>query len=179
MTLDIEKWKEIQGFPGYSVSNFGRVRSDKFDRILSPFMNQYEVQCIGMMRDGEQRHRSVPRLVANAFLRPHKLEAFSTPINLDGNRSNNHVSNLMWRPRWFAVKYNRQFTHPSDLYISTPIMEMKTRDISINSRAACMQYGLLEYDLVMSIMNRTVVWPTYQEFRVVDENQTELLHVHR
>lgn len=168
MSTTSEKWKPIPKFPGYSVSNFGRVRSDNFDRILSPFVNQYGVQCIGMMRDREQRHRSVPRLVANAFLRPHKLEAFSTPINLDGDRTNNHVDNLMWRPRWFAVKYNRQFTHPSELYISTPIMEMRTREVSINSRAACMRYGLLEYDLVSSIMNNTVVWPTYQEFRVLE-----------
>jgi hypothetical protein len=122
-----------------------------------------------MMQDGEQKHRSVPRLVIHAFKEPHRYEAFDTPINLDGDRHNNHVDNLEWRPRWFAVKYNRQFIIPYHHPIDFPIEDIRTGEVTDNSLECCKRYGLLEEDLVLSILNRTYVWPTYQEFRILEE----------
>jgi hypothetical protein len=162
-----EHWREIELFSGYSVSDHGRIRSDRWDKYLSLNENQYGLVQVGLMRGGVQHHRSVPLLVAKAFL-PLIPGPFDTPINLDGDRHNNHVNNLMWRPRWFAIKYNQQFRHPYDRSISSPIMDVKTGEISKNSFECFMRYGLLEKDLVLSILNRTYVWPTYQEFAVVE-----------
>lgn len=162
-----EQWRSIPGF-NYSVSNYGRIRSDRSGRILSLVVNQYGVVCVGMMRDGEQRHRSVPLLVARAFLEV-PFEAFDTPINLDGDRHNNHVDNLVWRPRWFAIRYNQQFRDPYRFTIPNRIEDVKTGDISENSFECAKRYGLLEEDLVLSIFNRTYVWPTYQEFRAIED----------
>ena len=168
-----ELWEPIELFPGYEVSSWGRVRSNKWDesgKILSQSPNQFGVMQVGMMRDGVQYHRSVPLLVAKAFLpqvHPDRGKfAFDTPINLDGNRRNNQVDNLVWRPRWFAVKYNRQFRHPYYRPIYQPIIELETGEVSRNSFECAKQYGLLEEDLVLSILNRTYVWPTYQVFGV-------------
>ncbi|MET0786561.1 MAG: NUMOD4 domain-containing protein [Paenisporosarcina sp.] len=163
-----EHWKRIEHFPDYSVSDYGRIRAEKSGRILSLSPNQFGVVQVGMMRDGEQWHRSVPLLVAKAFLPP-PPEPFDTPINLDGNRFNNHVDNLVWRPRWFAIRYNQQFKPPHDGYsIEEPIVDLKTGVVSENSFECAKQYGLLERDLVLSILNRTYVVPTYQEFAVLD-----------
>lgn len=160
-----ERWKRIRGFPDYSVSNTGLIRSEKSGRVLSLTPNQYGVVCVGMMKDGEQRHRSVPLLVARAFL-PRDRPPFDTPINLDGDRLNNNIENLTWRPRWFAAKYNRQFRHPYPNPILEPIIDLRTGEISENSFECAKRYGLLEEDLVLSILNRTYVWPTYQEFGI-------------
>src|SRR4051812_19777715 len=149
-----EQWKTIKGFPGYSVSNTGRIRSDKSERILSLSENQYGVLCVGMMKDGEQKHRSVPLLVMRAF-NPHHRDAFDTPINLDGDRHNNHVDNLAWRPRWFAVKYNRQFREPHPYPITEKIANLKTGEMFPNSFECAKHYGILEAELIMSIINRT------------------------
>lgn len=162
-----ERWKKIRGFPGYSVSNCGLIRSDKSGRILSLSENQFGVLYVGMMKDGTQRHRSVALLVAKAFL-PRPRDAFDTPINLDGDRFNNTVENLTWRPRWFAIKYNQQFKVSMGHSIMEPIEDVKTGVVSENSFECAKQYGLLEQDIVLSIINRTVTWPTYQEFRVID-----------
>jgi hypothetical protein len=163
----MEQWKSVRGFPKYSVSNHGRFRKDKTGLILALTENQYGVVCVGLMRDGQQYHRSVPLLVAKAFI-PHKLGAFDTAINKDGDRYNNHVENLTWRPRWFAVKYNRQFrtSYPNRLHL--PIQDITTGEIWNNSFECAKEFGLLEEDVVLSIMNRTLVWPTYQQFRIVD-----------
>jgi hypothetical protein len=163
-----EYWKEIEDFPGYSVSDYGNVRTDKSGRILVLTENQFGLLQVGMMRDGEQRHRSVPLLVAKAFL-PELTGPFDTPINLDGNRHNNHVDNLAWRPRWFAIRYNQQFKYPYENSILAPVQDLKTGEISENSFACAQRYGLLEHDLVLSILNRTYVWPTYQEFGILED----------
>jgi hypothetical protein len=163
-----EYWKIIELFPDYSVSDQGRVRNDKFGRILVLSENQYGVVQVGLMRDGVQHHRSMPLLVAKAF-----IEApggpFDTPINMDGNRHNNAVENLIWRPRWFAIKYNQQFRYPFEESIMEPIIDLSSNEISENSFECAKRYGLLEKDLVYSILHRTYVWPTYQEFGIFED----------
>lgn len=163
----MELWKPIPGFD-YSVSNRGRIRSEKTDRILSVNRNQYGVPQVGMMKNGVQYHRSVPLLVVKAFVKQ-PSDAFDTPINLDGDRDNNRVENLMWRPRWFAVKYNRQFREPYEYPIKVRLMDIKTGEISENSFDCATRYGLLEEEIVLSILNNTYTWPTFQEFRVIDD----------
>jgi NUMOD4 motif len=162
----MENWREIDSFPGYSVSDNGRVRADKTGRILSLSENQYGLIHVGLMKDGVQYHRSVPLLVARAFL-PQDKELFDTPINLDGDRHNNRLENLLWRPRWFAIRYNQQFRQPYENPIISRIVDLKTGKVSEDSFACAQEYGLLEQDLVLSILNRTYVWPTYQEFGIV------------
>ena len=163
-----EAWKMIKDFPGYSVSDHGRIRSDRSGRILALSVNQFNVVCVGMMRDGTQYHRSVPLLVANAFI-PRPFTPFDTPINMDGDRYNNHVENLTWRPRWFAIRYNQQFENRYLYPIHSPIVDIKTGEVSDNSLECAKRYGLLEKDVVLSIMNRTYAWPTYQEFGILEE----------
>lgn len=162
----MEKWREIDSFPGYSVSDQGRVRTDKTGRILSLSENQYGLIHVGLMKDGVQYHRSVPLLVARAFLTQSNA-LFDTPINLDGDRHNNRLENLLWRPRWFAIRYNQQFRRPYENPIFSQIVDLKTGEVSENSLHCAQRYGLLEQDLVLSILNRTYVWPTYQEFGIV------------
>lgn len=159
------QWKEIEDFPGYSVSNLGRVRNDDTDRILTLQRNQHGVIHVGLVRDGRQYKRSVALLVCQAWL-PETIEAFDTPIHLDGDPSNNHIDNLMWRPRWFAMKYQRQFKGP------VPSIREQIQDTGSgyrynNSMHAATTYGLLDKEIRDSIIHRTYVWPTYQRFRIV------------
>ena len=102
------EWRQIREFPNYSVSNSGYVRNDDTGRIMAASVNQHGVVHVGLMRGPRQHKKSLALIVAEAFVeRPN--EAFDTPIHLDGNRHNNDTSNLLWRPLWFARKFNRQF----------------------------------------------------------------------
>jgi hypothetical protein len=164
-----ELWRKIPKFENYSVSNHGRIRNDVTDRIMALGENQFGVVKVGMMREGKQYDRSVSLLVAKAFLGEPRFETFDSAINLDGDRHNNHVDNLVWRPRWFAAKYNRQFREPYKFPIPNKIEDMDSGEISENSWHCATRYGLLEQDLVLSIFNRTYVWPTYQQFRAISD----------
>lgn len=174
----MEDWREITEFQGYSVSDCGRVRNDQTGRILVLQLNQTGVPNVGLVKrpyldsPSIQTKRSVALLVASTFLTPHPQETFDTPINLDGDRLNNHVNNLMWRPRWFAIRYFDQFRRRNMRWgFETPIEETKTGEVFENSWEATLKYGLLDQDVYIATLNRTYVWPTYQTFRVLPINQ--------
>jgi hypothetical protein len=162
------EWMEIEGFPGYSVSNYGRVRNDNTGRILALTRTQRGVIQVGLVLDGIQYKRGVALLVAKAFLPPPKPETFDTPIHLDGDLSNNYIGNLMWRPRWFAIRYQRQFSNDRRGF-DQPIMDMGTGEWFPNSWAAAIKYGLLDREILHATLRRTYVFPTYQKFKVVKE----------
>lgn len=162
----MEEWQEICSFPGYSVSNTGFVRNDKADRLLTRLVNQSGTVYVGLNRDTIQHKRSVALLVADAFLQRPQDSSFDTPINLDGVRLNNDIENLVWRPRWFAVKYHQQFHNGSRGFV-VPIQDVDTGEWFPNSWEAAVKYGLIDREILIATLNRTYVWPTYQKFSVV------------
>lgn len=163
----MEQWREIRDFPGYSVSTSGRVRNDMTDHIMALSRNQQGIVYVGLTRDRDQHQRSVALLVATAFI-PRPFGPYDTPINLDGDRTNNYIDNLMWRPRWFAIFYHKQFKVRYRHHIHRPIIDTQTKEVCPNSFECATRYGLLEKDLVLSIHNNTVVWPTYQKFEILE-----------
>ncbi len=164
---EVEEWATIDAFPTYEASTLGRIRNSKTDRIMQTKRNQYDVLGVKLMKDGTQFHRSVPLLVAQTFV--YKFNpAFDTPINLDGNRENNAVSNLLWRPRWHAVAYHQQFDEPYEQPILRRIIDRHSGATYENSWQCAVTNGLLEKDIVLSIINRTYAGITFQEFEVVD-----------
>lgn len=163
------EWRSIEGFDGYSVSSDGDIRNDFNGYLLHRYILQNrDFPVVGLMRQGKQFKRSVARLVANAYLEPHQSPAFDTATCMDGDRTNCKVNNLVWRPRWFAVKYNHQFIFPSRNHIDRYIREKKSGMTFIDSFEAAKWYCVLEDDLVLSIVNRTYVWPVFLFFEVVE-----------
>jgi hypothetical protein len=108
-------------------------------------------------------------MVARAFL-SEPSDIFDTPIQLDGDPANCNVDNLMWRPRWYAIQYKRQFRERYDNPINTPIRSVADGETFSNSLEAACRYGLLEREVVLSVVNRTPAWPTYQYFELVEMN---------
>lgn len=89
------KWKKIDGFNNYSISNFGNVRNDKTNKILKPYITKKKYIYINIMNNnGEYYNLRVHRLVAKAFI-PNPLNK-PCVNHLDYNPSNNFVDNLDW-----------------------------------------------------------------------------------
>lgn len=101
-----EIWKPIPNFPGYEISNRGRVRSfwkrgqgtwNKIDipqRIRQPSIEGRGYLQISLWKNGKNYCRLVHRLVLFAFIgpRPSGMEA----CHYDGIRTNNFLENLRW-----------------------------------------------------------------------------------
>lgn len=160
------EWREIASFPGYSVSNTGLIRNDDTGRMLSRRVNQSGIANVGLTKNRVQYKRAVNLLVANALLTTRPHESFTTPINLDGDRLNNRVENLMWRPRWFASKYFDQFKKGS-ISFRNPLEESETHECFNTSWEAAIKYGLLDMEILSAVLNKTHVWPTKQYFRPI------------
>jgi hypothetical protein len=168
MTPALEVWRYIREFPGYSVGDEGHVRNDDTGRIMAMLVNQHGIGYVGLTKNCRQHKRSVTVLVATAFtpkLAQHR-GTFDTPINLNGVRTDNRASNLMWRPRWFAVKYFHQF-QSNERGFNVPIEEIGTGEQFKTSWDAALKYGLLDKEIFVATLNRTYVWPSYQRFRVL------------
>jgi hypothetical protein len=119
------------------------------------------------MGDNGHFSRGLARLVAKAFL-PTPPKAFDTPINLDGDRYNCAVDNLMWRPRWFAIQYHRQFIEkPPYGRINRPLRAIDDSEVYSTSLDAAIAYGALERDLIRSVFDETYVWPIHKQFELV------------
>ena len=104
----METWKQVPDFPGYEVSDEGRVRSTRVSikpRLLAlshgkpgragrRFERPEGSLHVSLRRDGQTFKRRVHRLVMEAFVgpRPDGLET----RHIDGDHTNNHLSNLRY-----------------------------------------------------------------------------------
>jgi hypothetical protein len=158
--------KTIDDFPNYEVSNYGRffnVRTGR-EMKLSPTMNGD--LTVGLMKDGHQFRFSAKGIVARTFVEGEN-ELFNTPILLDGDKLNLHVDNIVWRPRWFAWHYTRQFFNVPNWYFYGPIVDRATLREYRNYIEVAMTHGLLCQNIMESIYNGLLTFPTHQKFAYV------------
>lgn len=116
--MDNEKeiWKDIQGWEGYQVSNWGRVKScervviDTLGRrqpfketILIPQNDNRGYLRVNLYKNKKMTHYLIHRLVAEAFI-PND-DNLPQVNHKDEDKTNNHVSNL----EWCDSKYNMNF----------------------------------------------------------------------
>lgn len=164
----MEEWQEIDEFPGYAVSNRGRVMNMKTDLIKIQSVNQQGIPHVIMNKEGKPFRREVIRLVAHTFLKPHDQSHFDTPINLDGERLNNDIDNLVWRPRWFAVRYHQQFKRPIP-FGSTGKFQIESGEEFDSVRDLAKTHGLLEKEIIMAAHNAVPVFPHWFHVYIIED----------
>lgn len=108
-----EKWKIIEDFDGYAVSNLGRVLAfprffpqsglpskipvSKAPRIIRPRIVGAGYLQVVLYRDKQRFAKYIHVLVAAAFCTRSEL---TTEVNhLDGDKTNNKANNLCWTTR--------------------------------------------------------------------------------
>lgn len=161
----MEEWVKINGFPRYAVSNRGRVKDVINHRELVQTVVQQGIPTVGLVENNLLYRRSVPLLVALHWLENDNPDHFDTPIQLDGNRTHCDVTNLMWRPRWFAVLYHREKTF-AETPINLRFKVLNDHNIFLSIRGASIHYGVLEQDIINSIDFGTIVNPGGLYFQI-------------
>ena len=98
-----EMWKSLN--PHYSVSNLGRIKNDKYNRILSGSLHKdgYMFTTI----DGKQYplHRLVALVFCDGF------EEGKVVNHKDGNKQNNNADNLEWMSYSDNNKHSYKYLH--------------------------------------------------------------------
>jgi len=89
----MEQWRQIKDWP-YSVSDQGRIRSDRSGRILKPGVNTGGYLHVTLTANGKQQNVRVHKAVLDAFVGPRKKKQECR--HLDRDRTNNYLTNLCW-----------------------------------------------------------------------------------
>lgn len=108
-----EIWVDVIGFNGfYKVSNFGNIKkhlgSNQFgifhiDKNIQPYENEKGYLKVGLTINKKRKIEKVHRLVAKHFI-PNPKE-YPEVNHKDGNKLNNHYSNLEWCNRKQNMKH--------------------------------------------------------------------------
>lgn len=91
--------KEIKGFPGYTITDDGKVISYKFKtpRVMKTWYQKAGYENIKLCKDNITYHFLIHRLVAEAFIpNPNHLPEVN---HKNKNRQDNRVENLEWCSR--------------------------------------------------------------------------------
>ena len=170
-----ELWKDIDGFPGYQVSNKGRVRSfkdfhgnitDKF-RIITPVINKdgyYELTLY--TSEHMKTTKRIHRLVANAFLGEHPGLVVN---HIDGIKSNNHINNL----EFVTAEHNSTLASQTGLYKTKPVRIIETGEEfdSVKKCAAALNSHPSDISHVMSGKRKSLKGLTFEYVNTKEKSQ--------
>lgn len=158
----IEERRILDPFTTYEITSLGRVFNINTGREMTLSPTQHGELTVGLTVDGVQYRRSVKVLVARTFV-PGETKIFDTPVQLDGDRTNLAADNIVWRPRWFALAYIRQFENPPDWYFYGPIQD-SDGVVYENAMHAAIATGSLCEAIQQSAYNGVRVFPSGLSF---------------
>lgn len=135
------EWRDVRGFPDYAINEYGEIMNEWSGRVLHARPNNQGFMMVNLIRNKKSSTRSVAMLVAEAFLDSPRNEAYNSIIHLNGDRSDCRAINLMWRPRWFSIRYHKMFEElPTRVSVWIP----ETGETFSSLRELCTTYGLIE-----------------------------------
>lgn len=98
----MEEWKTIKDYPDYAISNFGQIKSLKFNRILKNAKNSNGYFYVNLVKNKIPKSHAVHKLVMKHF-GPEEPEN-SIIDHIDHNKINNNIENL----QWMTIKENTE-----------------------------------------------------------------------
>jgi len=92
-----EIWKNIDGFDNYMISNLGRVKSYKYDKINGKILIQNKngavYLSVGLYKNKKGKTKQIHRLLYETF-NDYKLKENECIHHIDENKINNILNNL-------------------------------------------------------------------------------------
>jgi len=104
ITNNLELWRDVKNYEGlYKISNFGKIRSLRRNKILKASINHHGYYRIGLTKNSKQTNFFIARLVGIAFI-PNPL-GLPEINHKNEERKDNHCTNL----EWCTSKYNSNY----------------------------------------------------------------------
>lgn len=147
---NMEEWRLIDGFPKYSISNFGKVKNNNSGQILKDAMHHKGYPKTSLFIKGRlKKGFFIHRLVALHFIpNPDNLDQVN---HIDGNKVNNHVSNLQWCTGSQNIKHafntglmsNMGTQHPRARLTEKQVLEIRAKiSNGVKPRFIAREYGI-------------------------------------
>lgn len=87
-------FKPVNGYEGYSINESGLVKN-KQGKIMKTRKDKYGYERLNLQKEGKKVTEKIHRLVMTTF-NPVENANNMTVDHIDGNPSNNNISNLRW-----------------------------------------------------------------------------------
>lgn len=178
-----EIWKDIAEFKGsYQVSDIGRVRSvDRVvtfsdgrvrkykGKVLKPYINNTGYEQVMLYDDNGYNLKRVHRLLLETF-KPHVNMSNLDVNHIDGNKLNNHLTNLEWLTRRDNILHacdiglinNRGEDSPNAILSNADVLEILQRlDTGELQKDIGLDYGVS--NKYISLINRGARWRSVKE----------------
>lgn len=159
----MDEFPPIRGFENYGVRIDGVVINLDTGRRLFHHVGRNGHVYVSLSKHDQVFQRLLGRIVGDIYL-PKPPDFFDTIIHHDYDFTNNHASNLSWRPRHFAVKYHRQ--RSARRRVVNPVMCVETGEVFPSVAEAAISYGVLEEDILTKLNSGSYVFPIGKSFDI-------------
>ena len=163
-----DDYREHQDYLNILVNPFGQFYNTRTERSIATSKASGHLKVNLASVDGGYKTRGVARIVAEVFNEPPPNERFDTIIHLDGDVSNCFAGNLMWRPRWYAIKFHKQFTFESfhtGYKNHEKIREIDSGRLYTSIHEVCTTEGVYYFDVQDCLIRESVTPVTGHRFR--------------
>lgn len=165
-----EEWREIQEFPHYFVSNYGRVKHTERIEARKITVNDRGFPVVTLFgKDSKTRYlRQINKLVAQAFLPPPMFADETAVWHIDGDLGNCRVENLKWDTRPRVLEWNEMHRTLEPKLRTPKVKNNRTGKVYENAFMCAMDEGFLE---------TTIVWKVERQARNVEDDNARYRYI--
>jgi hypothetical protein len=151
--LENEEWREIEEFPHYRISNYGRVKHVSRDRARKVTINErgFPVILLSSATSPTRYLRQINVLVANAFLRPPTLDEDNSVWHIDGDLTNCRPENLRWDMRSRVLEWNEMHRRGGPRLNTPRVRNNRTGEVYEDAYECAIAEGKLESDIAWRV----------------------------
>lgn len=157
--------RKIPDFDGYKIDENGNVYSLFINRIMKVKESKSGYKSVGLRKNGRYYWFNCHRLVLMSFKQIPKNSNELQACHIDGDRNNNHISNL----RWDSPKNNtfdkyghgtmfnnpKGQDHPGSKLTNDIVIELRKKAATTDCKELSNQFGIPKLTVYCAVTGRT------------------------
>lgn len=144
-----EEWRPVGELPHYEVSNYGRVRNARDQKVRKLSISDAGFPILTLYgADSKTRNlRQVNKLVALAYLPEPQYRDMTSVWHIDGDLLNCNAENLSWDTRKRVLEWNRMHREGRPAFKTPRVRNNRTGEVYENAYECGLAVGDTEVSI--------------------------------